>query len=139
MGRATVSAFCGLVTLGSSSCSTEACDCPPAIVPAVVDGRVLDRTGAATPGALVRAYSAPETDCHSLDIDFGVAVAENDGGFCRELASGQLQDSAVCWSLLSLALSQQGWRIPTPNVLVMDFRDELTRDSARVELVLRAQ
>jgi hypothetical protein len=64
MGRATVSAIYSLVTLASSSCTTEACDCPPAIVPAIATGRVLDRNAAAVAGALVRVYSAPATDCH---------------------------------------------------------------------------
>jgi hypothetical protein len=32
MGRAIVSAIHGLVTLAVSSCTTEACDCPPALL-----------------------------------------------------------------------------------------------------------
>jgi hypothetical protein len=139
MGRANVSAVYGLVTLAVSSCTTEACDCPPSIVPAVVTGRVLDHTGGAAAEALVWAYSAPATDCHSLDIDLGLAVAENDGGFRLEVATGQLQDSVCVLVFAQPRPGSEGLENSDTNLLVMDFRDEPTPDSARIELVLKGQ
>jgi hypothetical protein len=138
MSRASVSAIYGLLILASSSCTTEACDCPPAIVPAVVTGHVLEPSGAAGVGAVVRAYSAAETGCHSLDTDFGIAVAETDGGFRMGLASGQLQDSVCVLVFAQPRPGSEGLENSDTNLVIMDFRDELTRDSARVELVLRA-
>ena len=138
MTRATVSTIYGLVILASSSCTTEACDCPPAIVPAVVTGRVLEPGGAAVEGALVRAYSAAEAGCHSLETEFGIAGAEPDGGFRIGLASGQLQDSVCVLVFAQPRPGSEGLENSDTNLVVMDFRDELTRDSARVELVLRA-
>jgi len=139
MGRATASAVYGLVTLASSSCTTEVCDCPPAIGPAIVTGRVLDRSGAAAAGALVRAYSAPRTDCHSLDTDFGLVVAATDGGFRLGLASGHLRDRVCVLVFAQPPPGSEGQADSDTSLLVMDFGDELTPDSARIELVLRAQ
>jgi hypothetical protein len=138
MGRPTVCALYGLVTLAFSSCTTEVCDCLPA-VSAIVTGRVLDRSGAAAAGALVLAYSASEADCHSLDTDFGLAVAEDDGGFRLGLASGQLQDSVCVLVFAQPRPGSEGLENSDTSLLVMDFRGEPTLDSARVELVLGSQ
>ena len=86
----------------------------------------------------MRAYSAGETDCHSLDTDFGVVVAENDGDFRMGLASGHLQDSVCVLVFAQPRPGSVGLENSDTNLLVMDFRDEVTVDSAQVELVLRA-
>jgi hypothetical protein len=138
MDRAIVSALCGLATIASSSCTTEVCACTPAIVPAIVTGRVLDSGGAAV-GAQVRAYSAPEEGCHSLDTDFGFVVAEEDGSFLMGLASGQLRDSVCVLVFARPPIASEGVENSDTSLLVMDFRDELTPDTARVELVLKVQ
>jgi hypothetical protein len=139
MGRATVSALCALATFASSSCTTEVCACSPPIVPAILTGDVLDSGGAAATGAHVRAYSGPAAGCHSLDTDFGFVVVERDGSFIMGLASGQLQDSVCVLVFARPPLGSPGPENSDTSLLVMDFRSELTADSARIELVLRAQ
>ena len=138
MGRATVSVLAGVATLISFSCTTEVCACTPAIVPVIVTGRVLEGGGVAAAGALVRAYSAPEADCHSLDSDFGFVVSEDDGSFVIGLASAQLQDSVCVLVFAQPRPGSEDLENSDTSLLVMDF-DELTVDSARIELVLRAQ
>jgi hypothetical protein len=138
MDRALASALC-VAALASGSCTTEVCGCTPAIVPAIVTGRVLDSGGAAAARAQVLAYSAPEAGCQSLDADFGFVVAEDDGSFIMGLASGQLQDSVCVLVFARPAVGVDGPETSDTSLLVMDFRDELTPDSARVELILRAQ
>ena len=139
MNRALGSALCGVAVFASWSCTTEVCACTPTIVPAILTGRVLDSSGTAASGAQVRAYSAPEAGCHSLDTDFGVVVAEGDGSFIMGLASGQLQDSVCVLVFAHPSVGSDGSQNSDTSLLVMDFGDELTPDSARVELVLRAQ
>lgn len=95
MRRALVALFGCLVTLGASSCTTEACACTPAIVPALVTGRVLREGSVPVPDAHVRAYSATAEGCNSLDTDFGFVTTDTDGGYRMGLSSGDLRDS-VC-------------------------------------------
>jgi hypothetical protein len=138
MARSFISAL-GLTVLAASSCTTEVCGCSPAIVPAILVGRVLDGSGRPAAAAQVRAYSAPDAGCHSLDTDFGFVVAEDDGGFVMELASGHVQDS-VC--VLVFARPSLGVDMPEnsdTSLLVLDFRDNFAPDTARVELVLRGE
>jgi hypothetical protein len=137
--RAIVVALSGLAALVSLSCTTEACACTPTIVPAIVTGRVVDGGGTPAAAAQVRAYSAPEAGCHSLDADFGFVVAEDDGSFRMGLASGLLQDSVCVLVFARPSPGSEGLEDSDTTLLVMDFRDELTLDSARVELVLRTR
>jgi hypothetical protein len=139
MGRIIVLALCGLAVVTASSCTTEACACTPPIVPAIVSGRVLDGAGAAAAGAQVRAYSAPDAGCHSLDTDFGFVVAEADGSFRMGLPSGQLQDSVCVLVFARPPAGSSGLETSDTILLVMDFRDALTPDSARADLSLRVQ
>ena len=136
MDRALVSALC-VAALASLSCTTEVCGCTPVIVPAILAGRVLDSSGKPAAAAQVRAYSAPEAGCHSFDTDFGSVVAEGDGSFSMGLASGQPQDS-VCVLVFARPSVGADWpENSDTSLLVLDFRDELAPDTARVELVLR--
>jgi hypothetical protein len=138
MGRAIVAAL-GLAAFTFPGCTTDACACTPAIVPALVTGRVVDDRGTPASGAQVRAFSAPAAGCHSLDTDFGSVAAENDGEFRMGLPSGLLQDS-VCVLVFARPRGRPAALGDSDTtLLVMDFRDELTLDSARVELVLRAR
>jgi hypothetical protein len=139
MGRATGFSIYGLAILALSNCTTEACDCPPSIVPGIVTGRVLDHSGNAAAEALVWAYSDPATACHSLDTDFGLAVAESDGSFRLGLATGQLQDSVCVLVFAEPRPGSEGLANSDTSLLIMDLSDELTPDSARLELVLEAQ
>jgi hypothetical protein len=121
--------------LALSNCTTEACDCVPGIVPALVTGHVVRDEGTPVAGALVRVVSGPAVGCVSLDTDFGLAVTGGDGGFRLGLASGFLLER-VC--VLVFALPPEGWALGVSDtvLLVMDLRDAITVDSARVELVL---
>jgi hypothetical protein len=138
MDRAFVTAL-GVAVLAALSCTTEVCGCSPAIEPAILGGRVLDGSGKPAPEAQVRAYSAPSAGCQSLDTDFGFAVAEDDGTFIMGLASGHVEDS-VC--VLVFARPSVGPDVPEnsdTSLLVLDFRDDLSPDTARVELILRGE
>ncbi len=121
--------------LALSNCTTEACDCPPGIVPAIVTGRVARDGGAPVAGAVVGAFSGMGVGCESLETDFGLEVTGADGGFRLPLASGILQED-VC--VLVFARPPEGVALGASDtvLVVMDFRDELTQDSAQVELVL---
>ncbi len=140
MDRTIVVTLGGLAILASSSCTTDACACTPAIVPAIVSGHVTDGAGAAAARAQVHAYSAPGVGCHALDTDFGFVVTEDDGTFLMGLpAAGQLQDSVCVLIFARPPRGSEGLENSDTTLLVMDFRDELTPDSAQVELILRTQ
>jgi hypothetical protein len=130
--------LCGLTVLALSTCTTEACDCPPGVVPAIVIGHVANDGGAPVAGAMVGAFSGPGVGCESLETDFGLDVTGADGGFRLALASGILQED-VC--VLVFARPPEGAALGASDtvLLVMDFRDELTQDSAQVELVLGSE
>ena len=138
MGSVARPMLCGLTILALSNCSTEACDCPPGIVPALVTGHVVRDGGTPVTGAIVRAFSAAGVDCESLDTDFGVVVTGADGGFRLALASGILKER-VCVSVFASPPPEVALGASDTVLLVMDFRDELTVDSAQVQLVLSAE
>jgi hypothetical protein len=73
-----------------------------------------------------------------LDIDFGLEVTGSDGRFRLDLATGFLQEG-VC--VLVFASPPEGADLGVSDtvLLVMDFREDPSQDSAQVELVLRAQ
>ena len=138
MDGALVSALC-LAALASLSCTTDVCGCTPAIVPAILTGRVLDSGGKAAAAAQVRAYSEPAPGCQSLDTDFGSVVAEHDGSFIMGLASGQLEDGVCVLVFARPSAGADGQENSDTSLLVLDFRDELAPDTADVELVLRGE
>ena len=137
MARVARPMLCGLTVLALSNCTTEACDCPPGIVPAIVTGLVVRDGGAPVAGAIVHAFSDVGAGCESLAIDFGLEVTGAYGGFRLGLATGILQDRV---HVLVYARPPAGAALGISDtvLLVMDFR-ELTQDSAQVELVLRTQ
>ena len=138
MGHTPSSVLCGLALLALSNCTTQACDCPPAIVPAVVTGHVVRDGGAPVAGAIVHAFSDVGVGCESLDTDFDLAVAGADGGFQLDLASGILQER-VCVLVFARPPAEVALGVSDTVLLVMDFRDAPAQDSAQVELVLRAE
>ena len=138
MGRVPMAAL-GCVAMLIWSCATDVCACTPAIVPALVTGRVVDDRAAPVRDAQAHAYSASAAGCHSLDVDFGFVVTESDGSFRMGLASGMLQDSICVLVFARPPLGSDALGNSDTALLVMDFRDELTLDSAQVELVLRAR
>ncbi len=73
--------LCGVTVLALSNCTTEACDCPPGIVPAIVTGQVVRDGGTPVAGAIVSAFSDTGVGCESLDIDLGLEVTGADGRF----------------------------------------------------------
>jgi hypothetical protein len=81
IGRVPRPMLFGLTILALSNCSTEACDCPPGIVPALVTGHVVREGGTPVPEAIVHALSSPAAGCESLDIDLGLEVTGADGAF----------------------------------------------------------
>lgn len=129
--------LCGLAMLALSNCTTEACDCLP-VIPAVVTGHVVRDGGTLVEGAQVHAFSGAGVGCESLDTDFGLAVTGADGGFRLGLASGILREG-VCVLVFARAPGGMALEVSDTVLLVMDFRDELTLDSANVELVLGAE
>jgi hypothetical protein len=86
-------------------------------------------------GAIVGAFSGAGAGCESLDTDFGLEVTGADGGFRLALASGFLQED-VC--VLVFARPPEGVALGASDtvLVVMDFREEPTQDTAQVELVL---
>jgi hypothetical protein len=130
--------LCGVAVLALSNCTTQACDCPPALVPAIVTGHVVADGGAPVAGALVHAFSDAAVGCESLATDFGLAVAEADGGFRLQLASG-IQQERVCVQVFAGPPADALLEVSDTVLVVMDFRDALTQDSAQVELLLRAK
>ena len=135
MGRVPGLILCVLTVLALSNCTTEPCDCPPAIVPAIVTGHVVRDGGAPVVGAIVGAFSGAGVGCESLDTDFGLEITGADGGFRLGLASGILQER-VCVLVFARPPAGVALAVSDTVLLVMDFRDEPTQDSARVELVL---
>ena len=129
------------VALGVSNCMTDTCACSPPIVPALVIGRVLDHTGSPAPGARVHGYSGPAMGCHALDGDgeLNSVDAAEDGSFRLALASGMQVDSVCVLVFARPPSNTAGLGNSDTALLVMDFRDELTVDTAEVELVLRAR
>lgn len=126
-----------LAILALSNCTTEVCDCLP-VTPALVTGHVVRDEGTPVTGALVRAFSGARVGCESLDTDFGLVFTGVDGGFRLGLASAMVREG-VC--VLVFARPPEGVALGVSDtvLLVMDFRDEPTVDSAQVELVLGAE
>jgi hypothetical protein len=137
MGRVPTTMLCSLTALALSNCTTEVCDCVP-ITPGLVTGHVVREEGTPVAEALVHAFSGAGAGCESLDTDFGLAVTGDDGGFRLELASGMLQER-VCVLVFASPPAGVALQISDTVLLIMDFRDELTQDSAQAELVLRAE
>ena len=138
MGRIPSPVLRGLTVLALSSCTTETCDCPPALVPAIVIGHVVGDGGAPAAGAIVHAFSDAGTGCESLDTDFGLAVTGTDGAFELQLESGILQER-VCVLVFAQPPAEVLLGASDTVLLVMDFRAEPTQDSAQVELMLRGK
>ena len=138
MVRTIVVALGGFAALTVISCTTEACACSPALR-AVVTGRVVDEGNAPVPGAQAQAFSAPAAGCRSLHAGLAVTPAESDGTFRLDLAWDTAHDD-VC--VLIFARPPDGSNAlgdSDTTLLVMDFTDEPTPDSAQVELRLRAR
>jgi hypothetical protein len=108
------------------------------VVPALVTGHVVRDGGTPVAGAHVRAFSGAGVGCESLDTDFGLVVTAADGGFRLGLASGILLER-VCVLVFARPPAGVALGVSDTVLLVMDFRDELTPDSAQVELVLGAE
>ena len=130
--------LCVLTMLALSHCTTEACDCPPGIIPGVVTGRVVRDGGVPVAESIVQAFSGVGPGCESLDLDFGLAVTGADGRFELDVATGFLQES-VCVLLFARPPAGMALGVSDTVLLVMDFRDALTQDSAQVELVLEPE
>jgi hypothetical protein len=137
MRRIQTAAVATLALLGLSHCTTEACGCTPAFVPAVVVGQVLGGLNTPVQGARVRAYSAAGTNCHSTDTDFGSVITGPDGSFEMGLSAYDLRDSVCVFVFARPPVGASGLENSDTALLVMDFRGEQTLDSAQVELVLR--
>jgi hypothetical protein len=127
----------GLTILALSNCTTESCDCLP-VIPAIVMGHVVRDGGTPVEGAQVSAFSGAAPGCESLDTDFGIEFTGADGGFRLGLASADLRER-VCVLVFARTLGEVAPVVSDTVLLVMDFRDALTQDSAEVELVLRAE
>ncbi len=99
---------------------------------------MIREDGTPLTGATVHAFSDAEEGCESLDLEFGVAVTEADGVFRLGLATGIVQEG-VC--VLVFAQHPEGAALGVSDtvLLVMDFRDEPTVNSAEVQLVLGAE
>ena len=131
-------AIATLALLGLSHCTTEVCGCTPALVPAVVVGRVLGGLDTPVQGAGVRAYSAAGPDCHSTDTDFGGVVTGPDGGFALGLRTYDPRDSVCVYVFARPPFGASGLGNSDTAFAVMDFRGDQVLDSAQVELVLRS-
>jgi hypothetical protein len=129
--------LCGLAMLALSNCTTEACDCLP-VIPALVTGHVVRDGGTPVEGAQVSAFSGAGVGCESLDTDFGFEFTGADGSFRLGLASADLRER-VCVLVFARTLGEVALEVSDTVLLVMDFRDALTQDSAQVQLVLRAE
>ena len=129
--------LCGLAMLALSNCTTEVCDCV-SVIPALVTGQVVRDGSTPVAGAQVRAFSGAGVGCESLDTDFGSVFTGADGGFRLGLASGIVREG-VCVLVFALAPGAMPLEVSDTLLLVMNFRDELTPDSAHVELVLGAE
>ena len=138
MRRVRTGAVATLALVGLSQCTTEACGCSPAFVPAVVLGRVLGGLSTPVQGARVRTFSAAGPGCHSLDTDFGNVLSGPGGSFEMGLTGYDLQDSVCVFVFARPPLGASGLRDSDTTLLVMDFRAEEAVDTAEVELVLHS-
>ena len=129
--------LCGLAFLALSNCTTEACDCLP-IMPALVTGHVVRDGGTPVEGAQVSAFSDAGVGCESLETDLGLEFTGADGSFRLGLASADLRER-VCVLVFARTLGEAAQEVSDTVLLVMDFRDARTQDSAQVELALRAE
>jgi hypothetical protein len=136
MRRVRTGAVATLALVGLSQCTTEACGCSPAFVPAVVLGRVLGGLSTPVQGARVRAYSAAGPGCHSVDTDFGNVLSGPDGSFEMGLTAYDFQDSVCVFVFARPPVGASSLKESDTTLLVMDFRAEETVDTAQVELVL---
>jgi hypothetical protein len=136
MRRIQTTTVATLALLGLSHCTTEACGCTPALVPAVVLGRVLGGLNTPVQEARVRAFSAAGANCHSTDTGFGDVITGPDGSFEMKLSTYDPLDSVCVFVFARPPLGASGLENSDTALLVMDFRGE-TLDSAQVELVLR--
>jgi hypothetical protein len=137
MHRVRTATVATLAVLGLSHCTTEACGCTPAFVPAVVVGRVVRGLNTPVQGARVHAYSATGLNCHSADSDFGGVNTGPDGSFEIGLSAYDFPDSVCVFVFARPPLNASGLQNSDTALLVMDFRAEGALDSAQVELVLR--
>jgi hypothetical protein len=86
----------------------------------------------------VSALSGAGAGCESLDTDLGIEFTGADGSFRLGLASADLREH-VCVLVFARTLGEVAQEVSDTVLLVMDFRDARTQDSAQVELVLRAE
>jgi hypothetical protein len=129
--------LCGLAMLALSNCTTEVCECLP-VMPAVVTGHVVRDGGTPVERAQVSAFSGAAVGCESLETDLGLEFTGADGSFRMGLASADLRER-VCVLVFARTLGDVAPEVSDTVLLVMDFRDARTQDSAQVELVLRAE
>jgi hypothetical protein len=130
----------GLVLLSSLAvmdCGTEVCACEPVISPAFVRGTVVREDASPVARAQVRAYSAPGQGCSSLDEDFGSIPTLPDGSYDMGLMSGAVQGDVCVFVFGRPPEGASGLGDSDTVLVVLDFPQDGTVDSARVNLVLR--
>lgn len=81
--------------------------------------------------ARVHAYSAAADNCHSADTDFGVVNTGDDGSFRIGLRAYDFRDSVCVFAFAHPPLGALGLEDSDTALLMMDFRDIGTLDSAR--------
>lgn len=125
-----------LLTL--SNCDNDVCGCPPMPIPAQVTGRVTQEGNSSeVAGTVVRAYSAPGTNCTSLWEDYGNIQTSGDGSFLMFLPSMAYQENACVFVFARPPQGSSGLRNSDTVLVILDF-DPSNMDSTRVDLVLRA-
>lgn len=121
------------------NCGTEVCACGLVRVPAYVRGTVLHEDSSPVARAQVHAYSAPGQGCSSLDEDFGFIPTLSDGSYNIGLASGATQENVCIFLFGRPPQGASGVGDSDTVLVVLDFHQDGSLDSAQVNLVLRNQ
>jgi hypothetical protein len=87
--------------------------------------------------AQVRAYSAPGQGCSSLDEDFGLIPTLSNGSYNIGLSSGATQENVCVFLFGSPPQGASGLGNSDTVLVVLDFHQDGSLDSAQVNLVLR--
>jgi hypothetical protein len=125
-----------------SGCATDVCACPPARPSAMVYGRVTSPNGEPVSGAVVRAYSAPASDCYADEfgagMDYGGIPTRSNGTFRMSLGGADARDS-ICVLVFALPVpGSAGLTVSDTTLVRLAFQFGEPRDSATVNPVLRA-
>jgi hypothetical protein len=125
-----------------SGCATDVCACPPLPPSAMVYGRVTSPNGEPVSGAVVRAYSAPATDCYADglggEIDYGSIPTRSNGTFRMGLAGDDARDSICVFVFARPVPGTTGLTVSDTTLVRLAFRFGEPLDSAHVNPVLRA-